>query len=119
MNKNNIGQEIIVLRAREGWTQQQLAEKLNTTQRTVVAWEAGESVPRKTMKVKMAQLFGLPETYFLELDKEDNNSESAGINSVSEEISELLSEPSAGLSENQKNQIMESFWDVVNANKNK
>ena len=51
MNQD-IAQEIIILRAKNGWTQQMLAEKLGTTQRTIAAWESGVSSPRKTMRVR-------------------------------------------------------------------
>ena len=44
MNQD-IAQEIIILRAKHGWTQQMLAEKLGTTQRTIAAWESGVSSP--------------------------------------------------------------------------
>lgn len=69
MNKD-ISQELVILRARKSWTQQQLADKLDTTQRTVAAWEAGASVPRKTMQVRIAKVFGLPENYFFEVKKD-------------------------------------------------
>lgn len=46
MNQD-IAQEIIILRAKHGWTQQMLAEKLGTTQRTIAAWESGVSSPRE------------------------------------------------------------------------
>ena len=46
MNQD-IAQEIIILRAKHGWTQQMLAEKLGTTQRTIAAWESGVSSPRR------------------------------------------------------------------------
>lgn len=70
MNKD-IAQELVILRARESWTQQQLADKLETTQRTVAAWESGASVPRKTMQVRIAQVFGLPENYFFDTKDEE------------------------------------------------
>lgn len=72
MNKD-IAQELVILRARESWTQQQLADKLETTQRTVAAWESGASVPRKTMQVRIAQVFGLPENYFFDTKDEEIN----------------------------------------------
>lgn len=67
---NNIGSQIVILRAGAGWTQQQLAEKLNTSQRTIAAWESGDAVPRKTMQVKIARIFGLPENYFFQMPSE-------------------------------------------------
>lgn len=48
----DISQKLVILRARESWTRQQLADKLDTTQRTVAVWESGASVPRKTMQVR-------------------------------------------------------------------
>lgn len=72
MNKD-ISQELVILRARESWTQQQLANKLDTTQRTVAAWESGTSVPRKTMQVRIAKVFGLPENYFFDTSKDEKN----------------------------------------------
>lgn len=71
----DISQEIVVLRANKSWTQQQLAEKLGTTQRTVASWESGISIPRKTMRVKLAVLFGLPENYFLGIRQNGRNIE--------------------------------------------
>lgn len=69
----DISQELVILRARESLTQQQLADKLETTQRTVAAWESGASVPRKTMQVRIAKVFGLPENYFFDAKKDGTN----------------------------------------------
>lgn len=66
--ENNIAQELVILRAEKSWTQKQLAEKLGTTQRTVAAWESGESVPRKTTQVNISKAFGLPRDHFLTVD---------------------------------------------------
>lgn len=55
----------MVLRARKSWIQKQLAEKIGASQRTVVAWESGASIPRKTTQVNIAKVFGLSEDYFL------------------------------------------------------
>lgn len=70
MNKD-LAQELVILRARESLTQQQLADKLDTTQRTVAAWESGASIPRKTMQVRIAKVFGLPENYFFDTKEDD------------------------------------------------
>ena len=72
MNKD-ISKELVILRARESLTQQQLADKLETSQRTVAAWESGASVPRKTMQVRIAKVFGLPENYFFDAKKDGLN----------------------------------------------
>ena len=62
--EKSIAQEIIILRSERGWTQQELANRIQTTQRTVAAWEVGDSIPRKAMRVRLAQVFDLPEEYF-------------------------------------------------------
>lgn len=74
----DISQELVILRARESWTQQQLADKLDTTQRTVAAWESGTSVPRKTMQVRIAKVFGLPENYFFDTKTDERNERNGG-----------------------------------------
>ena len=106
----NIGQEIIVLRAQKGWTQQQLAAQLNTTQRTIASWESGASVPRKMMRVKIAKVFGLPELYFL---KKDANKEGVPEAEMVGKIEELLIKTTAGFSEKKKGQIIEEFQEII------
>ncbi|WP_158096311.1 helix-turn-helix domain-containing protein [Anaeromassilibacillus sp. An172] len=58
----------MVLRARKSWIQKQLAEKIGASQRTVVAWESGASIPRKTTQVNIAKVFGLSEDYFFNVE---------------------------------------------------
>lgn len=64
----DITKEIIILRGKREWTQQQLADAIGTSQRTVAAWESGASVPRKAMQARIAMAFGLPEGYFFRDD---------------------------------------------------
>ncbi|MCR4642138.1 MAG: helix-turn-helix domain-containing protein [Lachnospiraceae bacterium] len=89
MNENSIGQEIVILRAKKGWTQLQLAEAIGTSQRTVASWESEESVPRKAMLVKIALSFDLPANYFL---KENGNEGSVEPTSDLEKSSTVGSE---------------------------
>lgn len=85
----DIAQEIVIQRAKKSWTQQMLASTLNTTQRTVAAWETGKSIPRKAMQVRLAQVFGLPENYFLEIA--EGEKEPVQGQSAMKEIDALLS----------------------------
>ena len=71
MNKKELAQKIIVLRGKNDWTQQELAEMCGTTQRTVAAWETGRSIPRKAMLVRIARVFGLQDEYFLNEVEQD------------------------------------------------
>ena len=110
MNQD-IAQEIIILRAKHGWTQQMLAEKLGTTQRTIAAWESGVSNPRKTMRVRIAQAFGLPDNYFLERTEED--SAQGQIEKIIKQIDGVLSESEQFGTEEGKRKILKKFQEVL------
>lgn len=59
MEKKTIGQFIAVLRKANGWTQKELAEKLNVTDKTVSRWERDESLPDLTLIPVLAEIFGV------------------------------------------------------------
>lgn len=48
--------EIRALRARQGWTQNDLADRLGTDAVTVSRWERGKSLPRPSAQVRLKQL---------------------------------------------------------------
>ena len=110
MNQD-IAQEIIILRAKNGWTQQMLAEKLGTTQRTIAAWETGVSSPRKTMRVRIAQAFDLPDNYFLE--RAEGGATQNQIERIIERIDGVLSESEQFGTEEGKRKILKKFQEVL------
>ena len=110
MNQD-IAQEIIILRAKNGWTQQMLAEKLGTTQRTITAWESGVSSPRKTMRVRIAQAFDLPDNYFLE--RAEGGATQNQIERIIERIDGVLSESEQFGTEEGKRKILKKFQEVL------
>ena len=110
MNQD-IAQEIIILRAKNGWTQQMLAEKLGTTQRTIAAWESGVSSPRKTMRVRIAQAFDLPDNYFLE--RAEGGATQNQIELIIERIDGVLSESEQFGTEEGKRKILKKFQEVL------
>lgn len=124
MSGMNIGQEILVLRAEKGWTQQQFAEKLKTSQRTIAAWEAGDSIPRKTMKVKIAQVFGLPSNHFLDseangigeerIETDPKINENGTRKSVIGDIENIVSSAYQEIDEEKKSQVIESIQVILN-----
>ena len=124
MSGMNIGQEILLLRAEKGWTQQQFAEKLKTSQRTIATWEAGGSVPRKTMKVKIAQVFGLPPNHFLDSESngliedriiiDQKNNGTAREKDVIEDIENIISSTYREMDEEKKSQVIESIQGILN-----
>jgi transcriptional regulator with XRE-family HTH domain len=62
----NIGKNIRALRLAKGWTQQDLADKLGCTQKTITAYECGTRYPTgdkipliaKVLDVSVAELYG-------------------------------------------------------------
>ena len=110
MNQD-IAQESIILRAKNGWTQQMLAEKLGTTQRTIAAWESGVSSPRKTMRVRIAQAFDLPDNYFLE--RAEGGATQNQIERIIERIDGVLSESEQFGTEEGKRKILKKFQEVL------
>lgn len=53
------------LRKEKGWTQLQLAEKLNVTDKAVSKWEVGEANSDISLIVTIASLFGVSIDYLL------------------------------------------------------
>ena len=54
--KHQIGANIAAYRKREGWTQAELAEKLNYSDKAISKWERGESVPDVLTLANLAEL---------------------------------------------------------------
>ncbi len=57
--RHQIGANIAAYRKREGWTQAELAEKLNYSDKAVSKWERGESVPDVLTLAALADLLGI------------------------------------------------------------
>ena len=114
-DKVDIGREIIILRAQYGLTQQQFAEKLGTTQRTVATWESGASVPRKTMRVKIATTFGLPDTRFLTDENSGEGAENSEAESMTVEFEDLLDQSNLEIPEDKKMLLVQAFQKIINS----
>ena len=72
----NLNERIKCLRKDRGWTQLQLAEKLNVTDKAVSKWEVGETCPDITMLVPLAHALGVSVDELLSYtDKEDEPKE--------------------------------------------
>ena len=59
MSENIISSQIKAFRKKRGWTQVQLAEKMNVSTQTVSNWENGIKFPRMGTLQKLADLFGV------------------------------------------------------------
>ena len=65
MNEHNIGKTIASLRKSKGWTQAELAEKLNVSDKAVSKWESENGLPEISQLPAMATLFGVPIDYLM------------------------------------------------------
>ena len=61
-----IGGVIKENRVRNGWTQEQLAEKLNVTKATISKWELSQSMPDIGMLPRIGDIFGISMDELLE-----------------------------------------------------
>lgn len=53
------------LRKNKGFTQEELAARLNVVRQTVSKWEKGQSVPDSEMLVRLAEIFEVPVSQLL------------------------------------------------------
>lgn len=54
-----LGKRIQLLRMERGWTQAELAKKLNITKKAVKNWESGSSKPSVDCAIRLADIFGI------------------------------------------------------------
>ena len=66
--KQIIAKNIIKLRTDNGYTQYQLASKLNYSDKAISKWERAESIPDITVLKEIADLFGVTVDYLLTLE---------------------------------------------------
>lgn len=68
-----LADKIIDLRKKNGWSQEELAEKLGVSRQSISKWESAQSVPDMNRILAMSRLFGVSTDYLLkdELEPED------------------------------------------------
>ncbi len=76
-----LADKIIDLRKKSGWSQEELAAKLNVSRQAVSKWEGAQSVPDIDRVLQMSRLFGVSTDYLLK-------DEQTAIDSTGDEISD-------------------------------
>ena len=84
-----LSEKIINLRKSRGWSQEELAERLNVSRQSVSKWESGVSNPELDKVVAMSTLFGVSTDYLL---KDATPSESELACEGKEVMEEILEE---------------------------
>ena len=57
--------KLVDLRKKSGWSQEELAEKLNVSRQAVSKWEGAQSVPDMARIIQLSELFGVSTDYLL------------------------------------------------------
>lgn len=70
-----LADKIIMLRKRNGWSQEDLAERLMISRQSVSKWESGASIPDLDKIIKMSALFNVSTDYLLKEELEELSSE--------------------------------------------
>lgn len=58
-------EKLISLRKQKGWSQEELAERMDVSRQAISKWESGQSLPESERIVQLAQLFGVTTDYLL------------------------------------------------------
>ena len=66
-----LADKIIRLRKKNGWSQEELAEKMNVSRQAVSKWEGAQSIPDLEKILKLGELFGVTTDYLLKDDREE------------------------------------------------
>ena len=71
--------KLIDLRKKNGWSQEELAEKLNVSRQAVSKWEGAQSVPDMGRIIQLSELFGVSTDYLLKdnIEQAEPSQESA------------------------------------------
>lgn len=66
-----IADKIILLRKKNGWSQEELADKINVSRQSVSKWEGAQTVPDLDKILLLSRLFGVTTDYLIKDELED------------------------------------------------
>ena len=74
-----LADKIIKLRKKNGWSQEELAEKMNVSRQAVSKWESAQSIPDLERILQLSILFGVTTDYLLKdnIEEEISNGDSS------------------------------------------
>lgn len=67
-----LADKIMNERKRNGWSQEELADKLGVSRQSVSKWESAQSVPDLNRIIKLAEIFGVTTDYLLKEELENS-----------------------------------------------
>ena len=114
-----LADKIIELRKKSGWTQEELAEKLEVSRQAVSKWESAQATPDLIRILKMSELFSVSTDVLLkdDLDLTDNSETDSKVNSFDETKPALkhvsMAEATEFLQKNEKNALLTGLGVVL------
>ena len=60
-----LGEKIAQLRRKNGWSQEELADKMGVSRQAVSKWESGQTMPDLERILRLSSLFGVTIDYLL------------------------------------------------------
>lgn len=66
-----LAEKIMTLRKKKGWSQEELADKLDISRQSVSKWESGTSIPDIDRIIALSHLFGVSTDYLLKDEAEE------------------------------------------------
>ena len=66
-----LADKIIRLRKKKGWSQEELADKVNVSRQAVSKWEGAQTIPDLDKILQLSALFGVTTDYLLKDEIED------------------------------------------------
>lgn len=65
--KYDLADKIVRLRKKNGWSQEELAQKMNVSRQAVSKWESAQTVPELEKILQLGALFGVTTDYLLRM----------------------------------------------------
>ena len=82
-----LADKIVRLRKKNGWSQEELAQKMNVSRQAVSKWESAQTIPELEKILQLGALFGVTTDYLLKDDMELEEFTSETIDSGVRQIS--------------------------------
>ena len=79
-----LADKIIRLRKKNGWSQEELADKMNVSRQAVSKWESAQTIPDLEKILQLGTLFGVTTDYLLkdEIEEEEFSNDSSSDTTV-------------------------------------
>ncbi len=83
-----LAEKITLLRKQKGWSQEELADRMDISRQSVSKWESGQSVPDLDKIIKISNIFAVSTDYLLKEDTEEDSDFAGGDEGGNADISE-------------------------------